>query len=78
MTSEEMRSVLRANPFRAFTIVYKTGKSFLVRTADDAWMPPGTTTKVFVADDKGGFDILDSTWIMSLSFENGASQRRAG
>lgn len=80
MSPQEFRSILKAEPFRPFTIVYKTGKVFPIREPDDAWMNPVnlTSATVFAADDENGYDILDTSWILSVSFNEGASHRKAG
>ena len=79
MTPQEFRSVLKASPFRPFTIVYKNGKQYPVLEPDDAWVNPVNmaSTTVFVTD-VNGYDILDTSWILSVSFHDDASKRKAG
>ena len=78
MSPQEFRSILKAEPFRPFTIVYKTGKVFPILKPDDAWMNPVilSSGRVYVTD-VDGYDIIDTSWILSVSFHDDASQRKA-
>lgn len=78
MTKDEFVAVLRTEPFRPFKIYYRTGDVYRVPTSDSAWTPPvGDLTRLFVADHKGSFNILDITWIDRIEFATrGGSTRR--
>lgn len=79
MSPLDFRKIARAEPFRPFTIHYKTGKSYPIRRRDDAWIHPVNIDETWahVADDEDGVAYIDTSWIVSISFDD-VPQRKAG
>ena len=58
MTVDQLRAVLRAQPFRPFTIHMADGRSFLVRHPDFISHSPSGRTLIVYGNDES-FSILD-------------------
>ncbi len=77
MISDDIRGLLKAEPFRPFSISYKTGKVYRVTDPAYCWVPPKNgTTSVFVADRKGSYVHLDTSWILEVSAPTSERRRR--
>lgn len=77
MTAHQIKSMLKADPFLPFSIQYRTGQVFEVPRAEYAWVPPiEGTSRIYVADRKGTFDILDASWITGVVVKQSKPRRR--
>jgi len=59
MVAEELRELLRAGPFRPFTVYLPNDRSFSVRHPDFAVLTPRGRTLIVLHDGDEAFDILD-------------------
>ena len=72
MSADEIRSLLRATPFRPFTVYLPSDKSFSVQHPDFAVLtPPGRTMIVFHTEDNG-FDLLEVPLITRVELQEAA------
>ena len=72
MSADDLRSLLRATPFRPFTVYLPSDKSFSVQHPEFAALtPPGRTLIVFHAGDNG-FDLLEVPLITRVELQGAA------
>ena len=69
MTANDMRALIKAQPFSAFTINLADGRSFLVHHRDYLLVPPERSSLVFVFHKGGAWDIVYLKQITSISGE---------
>jgi hypothetical protein len=75
MTGNEFGTLLRAEPFREFTIHLADGRSIPVKHREFALpSPSGRTVVVYQPDDS--FDIIDLLLVTSLSVDGEKSSKR--
>ena len=75
MTSEEVRQMLRARPFRAFQLNLADGDSFQVFHPDFAIISPnGETIVAYTRDNQ--MKIIDLLLVTSIEHVNGRARRR--
>ena len=73
MSTDELRSLLRATPFRPFTVYLPSDKAFSVRHPEFAVLtPPGRTLIVLHGEDNG-FDLLDVPLITRVEVQESKS-----
>ncbi len=66
MTSDQLRQMLRAKPFRPFSIHLADGREILVKHSEFVLIAPsGRTAIVYQPDDS--FDIVDVLLVTTLS-----------
>ena len=73
MTSDQLRTIREAHPFRPFTVHLADGRHYRVPHRDNISMSPsGRTVIVYQNDD--AFSILDLLLVTDLSVDAGAVQ----
>ncbi|HXP61165.1 MAG TPA: hypothetical protein VN829_11780 [Dongiaceae bacterium] len=73
MSADELRNLLRANPFQPFTVYLPSDKPFTVPHPEFAALtPPGRTLVVFHGEDNG-FDLLDVRLISRVELHEASS-----
>jgi len=73
MSADELRTLLRANPFQPFTVYLPRDKPFTVPHPDFAALtPPGRTLIVLHGEDNG-FDLLDVPLISRVEVHQATS-----
>jgi hypothetical protein len=70
MTTEQLRSVHRATPFRPFTIHLADGKSHLIPHPDFLFITPAGRT-VIVAHEDDSFSVVDLLLVTELRANSG-------
>jgi hypothetical protein len=82
MTAENIRVLMKRNPFVPFTIKMNDGQRFAVEYPDFVFLPPGWETTAIVAQPKGVFDFIYIRNITSIESEgdipNMPTRRRGG
>jgi hypothetical protein len=74
MTVEQLREVLKADPFRPFIIHLADGRNIAVKHRDYlASSPSGRTIIVYQPDDS--FNVIDLLLVADLEVSNGKSRR---
>ena len=69
MTVDDLRSLLRAQPFSPFTIHLSDGRSFEIHHPDYLIVPPERSVIVFVFQKGGQWDLVYLRQITSVSGE---------
>ena len=59
MKADEIRILLKATPFKSFTVYMPSEKSFRVPHPDFAWLTPNGRTLIVAPAGSGGVDMLD-------------------
>jgi hypothetical protein len=77
MTINELRRVMLASPFRAFSLRMADGREYPVPHRDFLWIHPAGRTAVVATLDDDAFEIINLLLVASLHFGNG-TQRRNG
>jgi hypothetical protein len=75
MSTEQLRAVHQAIPFKPFTIHVADGRSFRVPHREFLSLSPGGRT-LFVFHDEEAFSILDLLLVTELEVRNGAAAQR--
>lgn len=80
MTSDELRKWQQQQPFVPFEIVMVDGRVFEVPHPAFIWIPPGRGNWVYVADDTGSADHINTAVISSVRKSNheGRGRKKAG
>ncbi len=76
MTPEQLREVLKRQPFTPFTISLSDGRRFRVPHPDWVWVPP-EHARIFTVGAGDHFSIVDLILVTSIDFGNGSPQRRS-
>ena len=71
MTSEQVKELYRAKPFRSFTLHVADGDSIPVKSPEFMWMTPGGRT-IFVSQGGDSAAIIDLLLVTKISFPNGS------
>jgi hypothetical protein len=75
MTTEKIKELYQARPFKAFTLYLADGSIVPVKSPEFMWMTPGGRT-MFVSQGGEATDIIDILMVTKVSVANGASQPR--
>lgn len=65
MHVEKIRELLKAAPFKPFTLRLVDGRKIHVKHPDFASLPPGHRT-IYLFDDEAGVEMIDMPLILSL------------
>ena len=76
MIAEELRSRLRASPFKPFTVVTTGGSRVLVHHHDYAWVLP-TGGELYVQDSNGKVHWIYTSHIAELTHDEPVSDERS-
>ncbi|MEL6328681.1 MAG: hypothetical protein AAFR38_03385 [Planctomycetota bacterium] len=68
MTSEDIRKLMRAEPFQPFRIHTLGGKRLDVPHPDFIYIPPKNPRTVYVSDAEGHVDIINVTVIARVTY----------
>jgi hypothetical protein len=71
MTSNELKKMLAAKPFRRFSVTLADGQSIEVNHPELAFVSPGGRTAFFFDDDPDAATVVDILMITSLHMGNG-------
>lgn len=66
MHADEIKRLLRASPFRPFTVFLPSKKAVVVPHEDVAWLTPNGRTLLVAQQDTGGVDHLDVALIVRM------------
>lgn len=75
MTIDKLREVMRAEPFRAFTISLADGRRLFVPHPEFVWVPPKASRTFYVAGKDDEESIVDLLLVTSIDFGSGANGR---
>jgi hypothetical protein len=75
MTLDQLRTAIRAQPFRPFTICLADGRSFNVRHPDFVLITPEASRTFVVAESGEDYRIVDLLLVSSLDFVDGKSAK---
>ena len=78
MTSNEIRPLLKEQPFQPFRIHLVSGREVVIRHPEFMLIPPASRTMLFIVDEEGFGEIIKSTIIERITFENGAKAKTNG
>jgi len=74
MNAEEIRKFQRHEPFQPFEIVLVDGRRFVVPHPEFILVPPGRGTWIYVADESGGTEHINTMIISSVRHRNGDTE----
>ncbi len=67
MIAEDIRRLLREEPFEPFEIHLVNGRSLRVPHRDFVWIPPKHVRTVYVIDEDGYVELVNTILIVSIS-----------
>lgn len=70
MTTDDIRKLLRAEPFRPFRLHLVTGRALSIPHPEFAFSPPNNKRVVYVSDHLGHVDVVNATIVVSMDFED--------
>lgn len=76
MITDELRSLLRAQPFKPFTLVTPDGAQVRVHHHDYAWMFP-SGSEMFIEDADGRRHIVNASHVTRLLYDDAPEHRTA-
>ncbi|MCC7290799.1 MAG: hypothetical protein IT449_01915 [Phycisphaerales bacterium] len=78
MTIEQIRkAVIKAEPFRPFTLSLGNGRRCFVPHPEFIWVLPEASRTLGVAGDGEDYSIMDLLLVTSIDFGNGATRKRS-
>lgn len=78
MTIDQLRQVVKAEPFRPFTISLADGRRMSVPHPEFVWVPPKAARTFYVAGEGDSESIVDLLLVTSIDFGNGAGEPQHG
>ncbi len=72
MTIDQLRMVVKAEPFKPFTVSLADGRRFLVPHPKFVWVPPKASRTFNIAGEGEDQSIIDLLLVTSIDFGNGA------
>ena len=75
MHPEDLKKLLRASPFRPFTLYLPNEKSFRVPHEDFAWLTPSGRTIVVAVAEHAGVDLLDTAMITRIEAQEAPQEK---
>ncbi len=81
MTTDQVKEVYKAKPFRSFTLHLADGDTIPVKSPEFMWMTPGGRT-IFVSQGGDSAAIIDLLLVTKITVANGSAsskrRRRSG
>lgn len=78
MTADEIRRMLKEQPFQPFRLHLVSGRELKIPHPEFMLIPPKSRSMLFVVDEEGYGEIINSTIIERITFENGARRKTNG
>jgi hypothetical protein len=78
MTANGIRRMLKEQPFQPFRMHLVSGHEVAIRHHEFMLIPPMSRAMLFIVDEDGYGEIINSTIIERITFENGAKRRSNG
>jgi hypothetical protein len=77
MTSDQVKELYRAKPFKPFTLHLADGDTIPVKSPEFMWMTPGGRT-IFVSQGGDSAAIIDLLLVTKITFVNGRPRSGRG
>jgi hypothetical protein len=75
MTTDQVKELYKAKPFRAFTLHLADGDTIPVKSPDFMWMTPGGRT-IFVSQGGDSAPIIDLLLVTKITVGNGSASSK--